>query len=488
MLVLGEEYMPRHNWIKLVTLVALATGVALAQDASSTIQNAQKEMGDVQSIQYSATGKMGGFGQSFHPGGPWHPTVITSYTRTIDYATGSSKEQLTRTQENPPALGGEAPFAGEQKQVNMVKGKYAWNQPGNAPQPAVAAADERQLQIWLTPHGFLRAAAENHPTAKSGKDAGKKVTIITFMSGKNKIVGEIDSNNLVAKVETWIANPVLGDMPVEITYSDYKNFGSVKFPTHIVQKQGSQAIFDLSVTEVQANVQNAALEVPDAVQQATLPPVVVTSQKLADGVWFLAGGTHNSVLVEFKDYVAVVEAPLTEARSLAVIAEVKKLVPDKSIKYLINTHHHFDHSGGIRTYVAEGATVITQSADKTFYEQAWKQPRTLDPDNLAQHPKKATFITYKDKYVLSDGTRSIELHHIAGDNHNEFISFAYLPKERILIEADDYTPGPPPPPIAVAFGNNLWDNLERLKIDVVTIAPLHGNVATISDMQKALGK
>jgi glyoxylase-like metal-dependent hydrolase (beta-lactamase superfamily II) len=476
-------------WIRLAVFVALSAGVALAQDAASTLQRAQKAMGEVQSIQYSATGTMGGFGQSWHPGGPWHPTVITSYTRTIDYGSGSSQEELTRRQENPPARGGEAPFAGEQKQVNLVSGKYAWNQPGGAPQPALAAADERQLQIWLTPHGFLKAAGKDHATAKAGKEAGKKVTVVTFMSGRNKVVGDIDnSNNMVTKVETWIANPVLGDMPVEIRYSDYKDFGGVKFPAHIVQQQGGQTILDLNVTGVQTNVPNAGLQIPDAVQQATLPPVRVTSQKLADGVWFLAGGTHNSVLVEFQNYVAVVEAPLNEARSLAVIAEVKKLVPDKPIRYLINTHQHFDHSGGIRTYVAEGATVITQAADKTFYEQAWKQPRTLDPDRLAQNPKKAAFITYQRQYVLSDGTRSIELHHIEADNHNEFMSFAYLPQEKILIEADDYTPGAPPPPMAVAFANNLNDNLQRLKIDVVTIAPLHGNVATMADLQRALGK
>ncbi len=229
-------------------------------------------------------------------------------------------------------------------------------------------------------------------------------------------------------------------------------------------------------------------KLPMPYSRRRLPPVRVTSQKIADGVWFLAGGTHNSVLVEFKDYVAVVEAPLNEARSSAVIEEVKKLVPNKPIKYLVNTHHHFDHSGGVRTYVAEGATIITNAGNKAFYEAAWKAPRTLDPDKLAQSPKKATFITYKDKYVLTDGTRSLELYRIMGDNHNEFMSFGYLPKEKILIEADDYTPGPPPVPIAAAFGNNLYDNLQRLKLDVVTIAPLHGNVATLSDMQKALGK
>ena len=484
--------MPKHAVIRLTMLLLLASGAGLAQDGSSVLQNAQKAMGDVQSIQYSGTGTMGGVGQSWHPGGPWHLTVITSYRRTIDYPSRSSKEELTRTQENPPAQGGEGPFTGEQKQVNMVSGKYAWNQPGDAPQPALAAADERQLQIWLTPHGFLKAATENHATAKAGRDAGKKVTIVTFLSGKNKVIGDIDGDSMVTKVETWIANPVLGDMSVETTYSNYKDFGTVKFPTHIVQREAGQAILDLSVTDAQANVQNARLQVPDTVEQATLPPVRVMSRKIADGVWFLAGGTHHSVLIEFKDYVAVVDAPLNEERSLAVMAEVKKLVPDKPIKYLINTHHHFDHSGGIRTYVAAGAIIITNSGNKSFYERAWKQPRALDPDMLAKNPRKATFITYKDKYVLANGSRTLELHRIRDDNHNEFMSFAYLPTEKILIEVDDFTPpapnAPPLVPVALGFANNLYDNLQRLNIDVVTIVPLHGNVGTMADLKKAIGK
>ena len=156
----------------LVVVAALAMGVASAQDAKTVIQNAQRTLGNVDSIQYSGTGKMGGVGQSWTPGGAWHPTVITNYTRTIDYASRSAKEELTRTQENPPARGGEAPFGGEQRQVNLVSGQYAWNQPGNAPVPALAAAGDRQLLIWVTPHGFLKAAAENNATAKAGKEGG----------------------------------------------------------------------------------------------------------------------------------------------------------------------------------------------------------------------------------------------------------------------------------------------------------------------------
>ena len=498
--------MARKSWMfpafALALASALAAGTVSAQDAKTAIQNAQKAMGDAKSIQYSGTGTAGGLGQNWNPTSPWHPTIVTKYTRTIDYVNGSSTEDITRTQENPPAKGGEAPFAGEQHQVNMVSGDTAWNRAPLAADlgsvgmigiPAPAAAEERELQIWLTPHGFLRGATDNKATVSAGNDGGKKVTVVTFMdSNGHKIVGDIDDQNMVTKIDSWLPNPVLGDMLVETTFTDYKDFGGIKFPGHIVQKQGGWPTLDLTITDAKANIPNAFLQVAANAMGVTAPPVEVVAQKMADGVWFLGGGTHNSVLVEFKDYVAVVEAPLNDARSQGVMDQVKMLVPNKPIKYVFNTHHHFDHSGGLRAYVAAGATIITNESNKEFYETAWKAPRTLQPDMLSQNPKPATFVTFKDKYVLTDGTRSLEIYKLQGDNHNELMSIAYLPKEKILIEADDFTPpapnGPALVPIAMGFANNLYDNLQRLKLQVDMIAPLHGNPAPMSTMLKILGK
>src|SRR3984957_4639403 len=238
--------MTRRRWMMLVMLLALGAGIASAQDAKTVIQNAQKTIGDVNSIQYSGSGTAGGLGQNWSPTVTWHTTIVTSYTRTIDYVSRSSKEELTRTQMNPPDHGGEAPFAGEQKQVNMVSGQYAWNQPGAAPQPALAAAEERQIQIWLTPHGFLKAAMEKNATAKKGSGG----TVMSFMDGRLKVNGTIDNQGLVTRTETWLPNPVLGDMLVETAYSGYKDFNGVKFPTMIVQKQGGQPVLELAVSGV----------------------------------------------------------------------------------------------------------------------------------------------------------------------------------------------------------------------------------------------
>jgi len=477
---------------KFFLLLALTAATAIAQDANTAIHNAEKAMGDVKSIRYAGSGRWGVVGMNWNTTAPWHPTVLNSYIRTIDYPSGSSRELITRNQENPPALGGEAPFVDEIKEGHEVRGKYAWNQPGNAnpmppPEvaiPALATADERTLQIFLTPHGFLNGALDNHATAKTENDGGKKITVVTFMAGRYKIVGTIDTRNIVTSVNTWVANPVLGDMPVETNFYDYKDFNGVKFPMHIVQKQSGSMTFDLNVTDVQPNVANAALQVPDAVLRATIRPETARSEKIADGVWFLHGG-HNSVLVEFKDFLAVVEAPLDETRSIAVINEVKKLVPDKPIKYVINTHHHFDHSGGLRTFVAEGATVITHESNKAYFEWAWQQPRTVEPDRLSENPKEPTFITYKTKYVLTDGNRNVEVHLIVGDMHDQFLSFAYMPKEKILIEADDFSAWYITP-LSLAMWNNLYGNLQRLNIDPEIVAPLHGDVTTMEIWLKSL--
>jgi glyoxylase-like metal-dependent hydrolase (beta-lactamase superfamily II) len=477
--------MGKKLWVALVVF-ALCAGAASAQDAKTVLQAATKAMGDVKSIQFSGTGHNNALGQAYAPNSAYPETNVSSYTRTIDYASRSSKEELTRREQDPPIRGGGAPFAGDQKQVNLVSGQYAWNQPGNTPQPAVAAADERQLQIWLTPHGFLKAAMENNATAKKGKGG----TVVSFTTGKFKVNGTIDAQNMVTKTETRLPHPVLGDMLVETTYSGYKDFNGVKFPTMIMQKQGGYPVMDLAVTSAQANV-DLSLQVPDAVKAATIPPVTVQAQKLGDGVWWLGGGTHHSVLVEYPNYLVMIEGPLNDTRSLAVIAEAKKLVPNKPIKYLVNTHHHYDHSGGVRAYVAEGATIITADINKSFYQQTFKMPRTMEPDELSKHPKPAKFLTVKDKYVLADGGRSIEIYRREGDNHNVGMMMVYLPKEKVLVEADDFTPAPPGAPStgprSHGYTVNLYENVQHLKLNVETIAPLHGFVTQFSELQKAAG-
>jgi glyoxylase-like metal-dependent hydrolase (beta-lactamase superfamily II) len=345
------------------------------------------------------------------------------------------------------------------------------------------------MEIWTTPHGFVKAALANNATSQP-VDGGSEVSFT--LDGKYRYVGRINANSHLERVQTWINNPVMGDTPVETTYSDYRDFGGTLFPGRIVRVQGGHPVLELTVSGVSAN---AAVEVPapDAVRSFTPAPVTVQVEKLAAGVYYLKGGSHHSVAIDQRDHVIVIEAPQHEARSEAVIAKVKETIPNKPIRYLVNTHVHFDHSGGLRSYVAEGATIVTHALNVPFYEKAWAAPRTLNPDRLAQARTPATFETFSDKHVLTDGRRTVEVHQIAGSGHNDAYAMVYLPTEKILVQVDAYAPpaadAPPATTPPNPFAVNLYENIQRLKLDVRQIAALHGpRVATLADLRTAVGQ
>jgi glyoxylase-like metal-dependent hydrolase (beta-lactamase superfamily II) len=264
----------------------------------------------------------------------------------------------------------------------------------------------------------------------------------------------------------------------------------VWFPAHILQRQGGFHTLEVTVSHAAANPADR-MEIPPQARVAPVPTPFVEAQPIAEGVWFLAGGSHNSVAAELRDYVAVIEAPQSEERSLAVIAKVKELVPDKAIRYLINTHHHFDHSGGMRTYAAEGAAIITHEINRRFYDLVFAGERRLRPDRLSYRALQPRTVTVADRHVLRNGSRAVEIHHVADNLHDGGLLMVYFPAERLLVEADAFTPGPPnaPPPAEPSpFAMNLYENVVRLKLDVAQLAPLHGRVVPWSEFLRAIGK
>ena len=248
-------------------------------------------------------------------------------------------------------------------------------------------------------------------------------------------------------------------------------------------------MLDINVSAVKAN---PAVDIAVPQKVAKAPAVVVTANKLADGVYYLTGGSHHSVAIDQRDHIVLVEAPLNEERSQAVIAKLKEIIPNKPIKYLVNTHAHFDHAGGLRTFVDEGATIVTSQPNQPYYEKVWAAPHTINPDRLAKSKKPARFESFTDKHVLSDGKRTIEIHSIAGSGHNDAFALVYLPKEKILVEADAYTPpaaNVPPPAKPNPYSVNLYQNIQKLKLDVGQIAALHGpRVVTLADLRTAIGQ
>ena len=470
-----------------VALASISLSHPTAQDAKAVIGNASKAIGvDVlKTVQYSATGLDFAIGQAPNPTSPWPKFTDKSYTRAINLETPASRMDRVRLQgENPPRGGGQQPIVGEQtqNQTIIIGPATPWAQ---------------QLEIWMMPHGFLRAAATKNATLDTKSMAGKKYSVITFMGdNKAKVNGYINDRNLVERVETWIDHPVLGDMLFEAIYSDYKDAAGAMFPMHIVQKQGGYPILDLTVSDVKANAA-VTIQAPQGrggapAAAAANPPAV--SEKLGEDVYLITGG-YAVIAVGFKDYVALIESGQNEPRALAVIAETKRLLPNKPIKYLINTHSHFDHAGGLRTFVAEGSTIITHQINKSYLEKVLSLPHTLSPDKAQEAGKKPSVEGMGEKKILTDGTHTIELHHQQNFLHHDGMILAYLPKEKVLLEADGYnpqaanaTPLNPPSPYTMS----LFDNIQRLKLDVQRIVPVHypadNRVVTMAELTRWLGR
>lgn len=471
----------------------LALALAAASTQAATLQSAADalKVSNTKSIEFTATGRWFQFGQAPAPDLAWPAFEVSNYTADINYEKSAARVQIIRKQLVETGRNRPAPV--EQKPDQYISNGVAWNlaAPQNSPagtapvasaQPA--AVEERNAEIWSTPHGFLKAALANKATEKPVKD-GVEVSFTT--GGKYRYVGTINAKNQVESIKTWIDTPVLGDTLYETKFSNYQDFQGAQFPQHIVRNQGGYPILDIQVSVVKTNL-SVELAAPETLTAAAT--VKVESKELAPGVFFLGGGTHNSLAIDQKDYIVVIEAPQNEERSLAVIAKVKELIPGKPIKYLINSHAHFDHSGGLRTYVDAGATIITHETNKAYYQKIWAQPHTLKPDLLASSKKAASFQTFKDKYELSDGKRKIELYPIAGNSHNDAFALVYLPAEKILIEADAYTalaPGATPPASVNPYSVNLFENIQKLKLDVEQIAGLHGPVAKLADLKSYIG-
>ena len=493
---------------KKLVLAALGTMLlcanAFAQDAKTVIANAQKALGNPKAVTYSGSARDVAFQQcganaaevichGTHD--PMRP--ITSYTRLIDLTAPLSRHT------------GSTQNIGPGGSTTISVGTFF--QQVTAQQADVSQPWAQSLELYLTPWGFLKGAAENNATASRGKIGNKSYTVVTWSpkvkaaSGKSYVInGYVDDANIVERVETWLGENIMGDMAIVANYTDWRDFGGFMFPTEIKQSRGGWPFFEVDVSSAAGNPADQAPLAPPPPNRPGAPggppagppgggqpPALnVTSEKLGDGLYRLTtgAGSYDSVLVEFKSYVMMLEAGQSIARATAYIAETKKIFPTKPIRYVMVTHPHADHTGGLPALVAEGATIVTQANNKDFLDRALNTPRTLLDDVLAKSPKKAKIETVDEKRVYTDGTRTVEMYHIYPAPHSNGLIVAYIPKERVLFQGDfSVIPGEP----ANDHVKALVPALEKLGlVNFERYINVHASAApqTKADVWKAVGK
>lgn len=521
-----------HVALALVLAAPLAAQQPGHVDPAPVLERVAKAMGvdKISCISFSGTGYAGMVGQNVTQDTDWPlGAPLENYTRTIDFASATSVE----TFERPPGLNPRSwkygsgwrsgtTFQRHRRQTFAVSGKHAWHTDGEGePFPAPSQAELWQLDMWMNPHGFVHAARRPGANLKaiwrwelpeSGRDGAatagieKVVVLSATVLGRYRVNATVNHDNYIQRVQTWIPHPVLGDMNYEHEYNDWREVGGAVFPAwwhhhdgwdderQVPLISGGHNSFGGEFPDMRATGCDTLPPVPESVRRAEVESPAANSEKLADGVWLIGGGSHNSVAVEFDQFIAVVEAPINEARSLAVIDEVVRLVPDKPIRFLINTHSHFDSLGGIRTYMHIGATILTHQRNRLFYESEVLnlEPRTLQPDLMSLHPPTEVSEGYTmedvdEKYVLTDRNRHLELYYAQGlANHAEGMLMAYLPNERILIEADLFSPTETnvAPERSAPLYQALINNVRQIGLDVQSIAPLNGAPTPWKDFLK----
>ena len=480
---LGRRF-PIRSLIAICTVGLLSACASTPQPATDELARSSSAMGAAQlkTLRYTAEGTGFTCGQAYAPGGAWPRINVHSMTRSIDYEAAAFHDEIVLSRAEPLGGGG-YPLSGQQRNNQFIAGRIAWNTVGPLVVPGPRFVADRIHQLWITPHGVLKAAAANGATALKHADGSATVTFT--LPGRLSARVSIGADGLVNQVDSVAPDPVLGDTKTVTTYGAYRASGGIQFPTQVRQSMGGFPVLDVAIKDVQPNAP-VSIPVPD---QARNQGEWVASQKVAEGVWFLAGGSHNSVLIEQSDHLIVVEAPLGDARTQAVLSESKRLVPGKPIRFLVNSHPHFDHSGGLRAAAAEGATIVAAATAVQYLETAFANPNTIGPDLLAKSGRTASFRSVGARLDIGDASRPVVIHRFVGGPHSNAFQMVHLPNERLLIQADAYTPGAPNSgPTPHANNLSLVDNIERLQLQVDRILPLHGRVVPLSELYTTSGR
>jgi glyoxylase-like metal-dependent hydrolase (beta-lactamase superfamily II) len=459
-------------------LAALLTTATSAQDSAGVVAAAAKAMGTdtLTSISYSGTARNGAFGQSKNIGEPMGPnnlTQITEYTRTITFGQAASPMALVSRATGPtrpPTVPGVAP---------PMPGVFNQNITGQQASANWAQA----LNIWTTPWGFLKGAAANTATVR--RQGGQQVVSFSpagFKSPSGRmytVTGYINNQNLVTKVETRVEHAVAGDLLVEFEYSGYQNMNGVQVPSRMVQRQAGLQTFDAAISSATPNPPNVAelLAPPPAPAgggggapaQAAGPAV----EKLGDGV-FKIGGNYTAIAVDMGDHILVVESGQSDERGKAVMAAARQAIPGKPVRFVVNSHPHFDHAGGLRAAAGEGATILMHRNSADAMTRIMSGTRMLGNDSLSTQPARRVNIEGIGDREIRRGSNGkvVEIHRVAQSEHTDSHLMVHLPAERVVYTADTPVAGMPNPNQVQVLRATLTAS-DRLKLQWDSMLPSH---------------
>jgi len=469
--------------ILLATILAgSTTGLAQAGSGMSVIDAAVAAMGGrarilaVHSLVSVGMGINPNLLEQMRPEDPPLVWALPQYRLAMDLDHGRFQEKFLRRPAFPAVFD-------NFPQDARLDGEVAYNG-GSSPQrlPASVAA-ERRVQMLHHPLALLRAALAPGAQLSAARHERELDEVdIQTAAGDRLTLAVTHASGLPAWIRSMAEHPMLGDVALVSRFDGYalEEPSGLILPRHVVTSLDGTTEYDLELISNEVNAGVEDLQAPAQLRNAAAPEVpreTIHARELAPGLFFLSGARAgwNSVLVEFTDHLTLIEAPLSEARAEALFAEAKLLQPGKPLTELVISHFHVDHASGFRAAVAAGLVIITQKGNEAFLREVANRPFTISPDALARHPRPLQMRTFDDRLVLKDASRELDLYHVRHSSHCDTLLMAYLPTQRMLINADSfYDPAGQIMPHTVLFQREILARGLRVDLQV----PLHGAAPT----------
>lgn len=459
--------------------------------------------------------------QSFAPGGEMRFANESTFEAAGDFGAGAMRIDWVKNFSYPaprtfkfseivtPAAG----YVVGREANNLNKQAAGMNPPAHSMSGLRLATTQRELRRGSA--SLLLEMRANPGRVGASAEitvGGTTYPAVTYRANNDNFIVMFDPRTgLPARVRTLDYDNVWGDVTYDLVLSDWRAYGGVQIATGRKYELNGRTIMEIRLTDVTVNASVAAghFEPPAAIKAGAARPETTGSvphqwiirrqfigtymdsehvsydvrgsaglrlNEVAPGVQHVVGGTHNSMIVEMSDYLIAFDAPVTDWQSNWTIAAAKQKYPNKPIRYLVMTHHHMDHSGGIRGYVAQGATLVVGKGAADHYRKTLAAPYTRNPDLESRSLGSVQIIEVGDKHVFADGKREVSAH-VLENPHAAAYLMGYVADARMAYVTDVYSPGPPLPPKINPALASLVNGVRKAGIQPLTIAGGHGSTA-----------